>query len=439
VTEKKGRKSTRKIPVVRLVSLAVLTLLIVFLTITFYKVIAPFLLPLFLAGVVAVLCQPIFKYFMRKTKNRTRISAALTTSSILLMILIPVVVAITIVASKLFVLTTYMVDSGKWENTIEQVKINLDIDNVIASIQPYVPGEIDADRFEKEVEKGTKLLVEKLSQRTFGIAGVAFGFLGNMFSVLVGGMMFVIALYYFLADGPSLVTSTEKLIPVHVNYQRELLKQFETVVRAVVVATFLAALVQGILTAGSIYIVGAATDSPMLKHFFIILFMATFASLIPVAGTWLIWGPVAVWLGYQGYWGWAISLTLFGAIVIGFMDNIVRTYVLQSDAKLHPLLAFVSVLGGLQVMGLWGVFIGPMVASCLHALIQIFNTELKELSQERVEGVESSGKKNKKTVEPIEKNTDVSESQKTSNPIKTAKLNEPKSKNTQPKKPKPNQ
>jgi len=62
--------------------------------------------------------------------------------------------------------------------------------------------------------------------------------------------------------------------------------------------------------------------------------------------------------------------------VIGTLDNIVRAYVLQSDTKLHPLLAFVSVLGGLQVMGLWGVFIGSVVACYLHVLIEISNEDV---------------------------------------------------------------
>jgi predicted PurR-regulated permease PerM len=65
------------------------------------------------------------------------------------------------------------------------------------------------------------------------------------------------------------------------------------------------------------------------------------------------------------------------------LDNVVRAWVLKTDTKLHPLLAFVSVLGGIQTLGLWGVFVGPIVASCLYALIRIFNTELTALSQER--------------------------------------------------------
>jgi predicted PurR-regulated permease PerM len=118
-------------------------------------------------------------------------------------------------------------------------------------------------------------------------------------------------------------------------------------------------------------------------NFVIIFILATFASMVPLFGTWLVWGPCVIWLAVQGVWVPAILFLLIGVGVIGTMDNLIRTYVLQSDAQLHPLLAFVSVLGGVQVMGLWGVFIAPIVASILHALIVIFNTEISVLTTER--------------------------------------------------------
>jgi predicted PurR-regulated permease PerM len=90
-----------------------------------------------------------------------------------------------------------------------------------------------------------------------------------------------------------------------------------------------------------------------------------------------------VWLALQGHWTAAIGLTIWGVAVVGLLDNVVKMYVLQSEADLHPLIAFISVIGALQVMGLWGVFIGPIVASCLFALVQIFNTELKEMARDR--------------------------------------------------------
>ena len=72
-----------------------------------------------------------------------------------------------------------------------------------------------------------------------------------------------------------------------------------------------------------------------------------------------------------------------GLLFVAMLDNLVKMYVLQNNADLHPLLAFISVIGALQVLGLWGIFIGPIVASCLFALIQIFNEELKAMAKER--------------------------------------------------------
>jgi predicted PurR-regulated permease PerM len=183
-----------------------------------------------------------------------------------------------------------------------------------------------------------------------------------------------LALYYFLADGPGLLAAAEALIPIEHAHQRQLAKRFVTTVRAVVFATFLAALGQGLATAIALKIVG-------FDHFLVLIIVSTFAALIPMAGTWLVWCPCAAWLAYQGHWVSASFLAIVGALVIGMLDNVIRTVVLQNDTKLHPLLAFVSVMGGLQVMGLWGVFIGPIVACCLHALIQIFNEELNEIGK----------------------------------------------------------
>ena len=364
----------------RIVSLTVLTVLIVFLGITFYHVIAPFLLPLFLAGVTAVICQPVFQFFLRRTNNRKRLSAALTTASILAAFLIPLSVGISMASVQLLIFTQDWhaaspgdVTSG-WD--IESLNIWLK-----ENIHPKVS--VNPQKLEQDLKAIGENILTTLAERSQGIAGAALGVLGSIGSAVVGGMMFVIALYYFFADGPALIAATEGLIPVHVEYQRQLLKQFDKTVRSVVLATFLAAIVQGIATGLLIYLVGSVTETPLLKHFFIITMISTLASLIPVAGTWLIWGPVAVWLAVNGNWGWTIVVAGLGAGLIGMMDNVIRTYVLQNDTKLHPLLAFISVLGGLQAMGLWGIFIGPIVASCLHALVQIFNTELKELSKSK--------------------------------------------------------
>ncbi len=367
----------------RIVSLTVLTTLMVFLGITFFQVIAPFLLPLFLAGVTAVLCQPIYRYFKRKMITHPRVAAALTTLAVLSIVLVPLSVGTFVGSLELYTLAQRTIGGSAWHGNVKSLRERFDIDGfaerIKPHIEPYIGREIrpeEVEELQSQVETNVRNGLTALAQRSLGLAAGALGVLGNVVSGIIGLLMFAIALYYFLADGPVLLAATEKLIPVHVEYQRQLLTQFDKVVRAVVMATFVAAVSQGLATAAALFVCD-------FRHFFIIFIIATLASLIPLAGTWLVWGPCAVWLYLDGHGVQATFLTLFGIFVVGTLDNVIRTVLLQSDTKLHPLLAFVSVLGGLQVMGLWGVFIGPTVACCLHALVKIFNTELKEFSKER--------------------------------------------------------
>ncbi|MCA9005371.1 MAG: AI-2E family transporter [Planctomycetaceae bacterium] len=376
---------------VRLVSLCVILCLILALGIMFFKVIMPFILPLFLAAVVAMISQPLLNYFIRRTRGHVRFAAGLTTTLIVSAILVPLCVGIFLGSLQLFTAIVDTLDEANWNKTVKTIREKVEISN--DKFQQFVNWsheylEYDMDSLvttgksgepkisEDFLRKNLQASLVPIAKRSLGVAASTVGLFGTLFSAVIAWIMFIIALYYFLADGYLLIESTQSLIPVHVDYQKRLIDQFQKVVRAVVIATFLAAIGQGLTTAIALSIVG-------FDHFVIFLILATITSMVPLLGSWLIWMPCAVWLMYQGHWGSAIFLILIGTLVVGTMDNIIRTYVLQSDAKLHPLLAFVSVLGGLQVMGLWGVFIGPIVASCLHALIQIFNTELKAFSQEK--------------------------------------------------------
>jgi len=374
-------------PMARVVSLSVLTTLIVFLGITFYQVVTPFLLPLFLAGVLTILTHPLFQFFVRKTNNRTRVAAGLTTATVMLLILIPLLVGIVAAAVQLHGVATDGTTATRWGESIQSLRKNLSSEEfdgrVMTWIKPFVDEEMTPedfherrDAFERELLQNTQESLRLLAGRTLGLAGATLGFLGGLVGALLGFLIFAIALYYFLADGPALLEAAQSLIPVHSDYQRQLVVRFEQVVRAVVMATFASAIVQGLATATLLYVAG-------IRHFFIFFMVTTCTAVIPLAGTWVVWGPCAVWLAWQGHWGTAAFVAIVGALLIGTMDNVIKTYVLHSDAKLHPLLAFISVLGGLRTMGLWGVFIGPIVASCLHALVQIFNVELKALSKER--------------------------------------------------------
>lgn len=467
---------------VRIVSLSVLLTLIVVLGLTFFRILAPFLLPLFLAAVFAILCQPIYEYFLKRTNQRVRLAAGMTAGSVVSIILVPLIVGTILASLQLFVLATDLSDRRLGQTlrdktdpilqvvadfvnarmqpepvvepeSVAPARIREELDSAAAGQKSQPRSAIDGDPDHLEdrhldapaatadtgkarqatptviartdrgddagvgavdenvllVQSGGEVTprppaltaeslrrrllawmresVSELGSKSLGMAGGTFDFLSGSIvavgSAALAFLIFAVALYYFLADGTQLVRATERLIPVHVEYQRQMLSQFSRVVRAVVMATFFAALAQAIATVAALAVFG-------FEHLFIIFVVALLMSMIPMMGTWLVWLPCAGYLLYQGHWFQALLLTVYGAAFVGMLDNVVRTYVLNTDVKLHPLLALISVLGGLQVMGLWGMFVGPIVASCLHALVKIFNLELAALSQERFSGIEGS-------------------------------------------------
>jgi predicted PurR-regulated permease PerM len=367
----------------RLVSLLLMGAVIVMLALTFYHVIAPFLMPLFLAGVLAVLCQPLYRRILKWMKDRTVVAAGLTTLAVLIIILVPATLGTIAAARQLYSLAhetlaaTQLKDSPDWNELVRKVLDSEAVGGLITRYEEWTGEEVQRDELQNEAQARLREGSLVLARKTLGYAGGStLSLLGTVVSILIGGLTFVIAFYYFLADGPALIEATEKLIPVHREYVRHLLTQFDFAVRAVVLATFAAALGQGIATGIGMQIAG-------FRHFFMITILATLTALVPVLGTWLIWGPYAIWLAYHGHWVAAAILTVYGSVFVGLLDNAIRAYVLHSNVKLHPLLAFVSVLGGIQVMGLWGIFVGPIVASCLHALLKIFNTELVAFSEQK--------------------------------------------------------
>jgi len=380
----------------RIVSLIVLLTLIIVLGITFFQVIAPYLLPLFLAVVVAILSQPMMRYFLSKWPKYPRVAAGLTTAAVLSVVMIPLMLCTIVAALQLFSFAQDVSNKDTWGRMLNRVrseaaeKTESFFERAVAMANAVLPEDQrqSPQQVQEQVQKLVRENITAIGNRSLGMAGQAIGTaagttlgiatlgFATLVSMVTALFIFSVALYYFLADGPALLVASERMIPLHVEYQRQMLGQFANAVRAVVSATFLAALAQGMFVTLGLWFLG-------FSNLMVLLIVGTLAALIPFVGTALVWIPCALVLVADGHWGQAVALALWGSVVVGTLDNVVRTYALNSDTELHPLLALVCVLGGLEVMGLWGVFIGPIVASCLHALIGIFNRELVQLCDER--------------------------------------------------------
>ncbi len=129
--------------------------------------------------------------------------------------------------------------------------------------------------------------------------------------------------------------------------------------------------VQGVLTGIAMKIVGM--PSTMLLGL-----GAGFASIIPVVGSSLVWGPVAIYLFVQGATWKAVFVLLWGTLVVSSIDNVIRPWVVGGRVELHPMVLLFFILGGVEAFGFIGLFLGPVVASVLAALFSMLKEEAAE-------------------------------------------------------------
>lgn len=205
-------------------------------------------------------------------------------------------------------------------------------------------------------------------------AEIGAAFLGDLIGFVVAFGIMGIALYYFLADGAGMREATMDVLPLDHRYQRQLFNQFISLTRAILLAVVLSALAQALLGGIAYWIVG-------LKSVFLLTVLTGFLAVIPFVGAAPVWGGAAIWLYYQGHVGSAIFLVVYGVGVISMVDNLIKPLVLQGRANLHPLLALLSVLGGVKVLGPIGIFVGPMVVAFVQSLLVMFRDELHDFEK----------------------------------------------------------
>jgi predicted PurR-regulated permease PerM len=194
---------------------------------------------------------------------------------------------------------------------------------------------------------------------------------------LAGLFVMILSLYYFLADGPAMIRALMRLLPLDDKYEAQLIEQFGNVTQAVVLATFLSALAQGVLAGIGFYFAGAGSV-------FLLTVLAMLFAIIPFIGSAGVWVPVCLWIGFVDDRTWpAIILAIYCAAVVSTIDNFIKPLVLHGRSNIHPLLALLSVLGGVQALGPIGIVVGPMAVAFLQTLLEMINKEMIAFSNEK--------------------------------------------------------
>lgn len=198
------------------------------------------------------------------------------------------------------------------------------------------------------------------------LSASAASFVGNAFSVILQLILMLLILFFFFKDGPELLRSLNRAIPVDESYKRRVADTFRNVSRSVIRGSLLTALVQGAVAAIAFLIIGVPAAFWGV--------MTAFCALIPPFGTSLILVPLTVAYFADGrtWQGGALAAVV---VVVGALDNILRPVFVGSGLRMHPVWLVLSILGAMQLFGPSGLLFGPMVLVLLGTFIRLLVQE----------------------------------------------------------------
>jgi len=334
-------------------------LLLVVVSIAFGWVLWPFYGAIFWGAILAIIFAPVHRRIAAKLGKRRNLAALASLLLVLLVVIVPVTF-----------ITGSLVQEGA--NLYQRVKSgNLNFGAYFQQVLDALPPSVHnlLSRFDlADISSLQDKLTAGAMQGSQYLATQAFNIGQDTFQFLISFGIMLYLLFFLLRDGSVLSARLRAAIPLTDTHKTHLLRKFTTVIRATVKGNIAVAAAQGALGGGIFYVLGI--QGPVLWGV-----VMAFLSLLPAIGAGLIWAPVAVYFLVTGATWQGVALILYGVLVIGMVDNVLRPLLVGKDTKLPDYVVLISTLGGMALFGLNGFVIGPLIAALFIACWDLFATD----------------------------------------------------------------
>lgn len=221
------------------------------------------------------------------------------------------------------------------------------------------------NRFGIDTLRSQEFMLEQVKRSSEFLLGLSWNLMGNIVSGIVKAFFVVFTMYYLFRDGEKIVDKLPAALPLSRDQSEAIIVRTQEVVSASVYGVVTIAALQGFL--GGIAFWALGIPSPVLWAV-----LMGFVCMIPIAGSFLVWLPLAIYLMINGHWTKAVMLIVWGAAVVSTVDNFLRPKLIGNQTRLHELFVFFSVLGGISVFGVLGLVLGPVVLAITLGLLQTF-------------------------------------------------------------------
>jgi predicted PurR-regulated permease PerM len=340
---------------------AFLTLLMV-VSLAFGWILLPFGGAVFWGAVIAIVFAPVHARLLRRWPRRPTLAALVTMSLVVLMVVLP-----------LTLLTGMLVKEGSaLYQRLQSGETNFahDFEQVIGVLPTWLHDLLA--RFGltdlKELQARITAAIASGSQM---IASYTVSMGQNALDLVVGFFVMLYLAFFLLRDGTALSRRIRAAVPLAPVHRQHLAAKFITVIRATVKGNILVAAAQGALGGLAFWFFG-------IKGALLWAVVMGFLSLLPAIGAGLIWLPVAIYFLVTGAVWQGVTLSLYGVLVIGLVDNVLRPLLVGKDTQMPDYLVLISTIGGMAVFGITGFVIGPVIAAMFMAVWDLFSAARQE-------------------------------------------------------------
>ncbi len=327
-----------------------------------FLVFRPFLTEIIVAAIMASVFYTPFIRFSEFLGGRRNLAGILMCLLLLVIIILPTVQLMIYASEKSVVVYNMTVDFFDGHTLNDFFKTEFFQHGFLRNLNL---GNID---FKSETVKDALLATLKESSNWL-LTGATFA-VKETTSFAVSLFLIVLTMFFFFVDGKKMLGKLMLLSPMPNKYDQELFRKFRVISRATFISTFVAALGQGLVGAIGFAIVGFP---PFLAGI-----MIAVLSLLPYIGSMIFYVPVGLFYLLTGAVWQGIFVLLWGFLIIGTIDNVIRTYMVKDEAEISPIFVFFSILGGIIFFGFWGVILGPLLVALAVTIVHIYELEFCE-------------------------------------------------------------
>jgi predicted PurR-regulated permease PerM len=329
---------------------------------------------------VSIFYRP-YELLVKKLKGRQNLSALIMCLFLIILIVVPAIKGLTYAAEKSVI---------AYSQTVSFFE-NHDVNDVFRSemFSNSFLKNFDIVSFGEKNENVKAFALNILESSSNWIISGATLVVKGTANFIVSLLLIILAMFFFFVDGKNMLQKIMYLSPLPNKYDKEIFQKFRAVSYTTFISTFVTAAAQGVVGAIGFAVVGFPA--------FLAGVLIAILSLLPYLGSMIFYVPVGIYYLLTGQIWQGFFILLWGGLIIGTIDNVIRAYMIKGKAQVNPIFVLFAILGGIAMFGFWGVVLGPLIIALAVTIFHIYAMEFcSDLENCDLEEMEQKEKKLKK-------------------------------------------